>query len=150
MKLLRILMLGFVVAACTSTQAPVEPPNSPSFSKIGSTSGFKSPQFEITMPVAQRPGNVPITYAPTRTLFAWWPLSLDVPPKQVRWILLAASEFGDDFSATLNHIRTHSADPRWSAWLDYRPGSGEGTSGTPLPWPTVAMCSSSRVARCRA
>src|SRR5712671_5197160 len=127
MKYLCIMLLALGVAGCGSTQEPVQPPTAGSVLQVSSGLGEKHPGFEITIPVAQVLHPIPITYAPTRTFFAWRPVSTNVAPRQVRWILLATPEFGNDFMATLEYVRTHPDEATWSPWTDYKPALNEGT-----------------------
>jgi hypothetical protein len=129
MRFLHALPVALVIVNCASPQEPAEtlaPVSSPGTSF---TSAFEAPRFEITMPVPQdfRDG-VPVTWVWSQTLFKWKPVSRTAGPAQVRWIIVAASEFGDDFLATLGHIQTHPEDPRWSEWVDYRAPGDQGTS----------------------
>lgn len=128
MRSIRIPALAFLVASCAAPQDPADPVVPVSSLETSSVSVATSPQFVITMPTPYDRYDVPIAWVGSRTLFKWKQFAHTGVPAQVRWIVLSASEFGDDFLATLQHIETHPNDPRWSAWVDYLPQHDQGTS----------------------
>jgi hypothetical protein len=88
------------------------------------------PHFlEITIPVYN--GFNPASRPPIAP-YEWQTLEGSPDPAEVRFIMVSASNFSDNYAQTLDYIRNNPNAPEWSPWEPYAPPD-VGTSWTSPP-----------------
>ncbi len=130
------LVLTLLLLGCESADRPernarvVAPDAAEQVSSLPLKRLTAGPFLEATVPNC--PGLNPAQVPPITT-FEWQTIDGVADPDSVRWILLDAGRFGDDWNNTLDHIRNNPDAPEWHPWRVYDPASETNTSWVTPP-----------------
>ncbi len=85
--------------------------------------------LEITIPLQN--GLNPATRPPVAT-YQWQTIAGSPDPAEVRWMMISAIPFNDNYHQTEEYIRNNPDAPEWSSWQTYAPPAGTSWTSPPM------------------